>query len=200
MRYPLKMTQIKDAAPGRRKRVSKQDWLNAALELLVAGGIEAVRVERLAGQLGVAKSGFYYHFRDRSDLHNALLQYWLDLDQTPMKKLAEKPEAPPAERLKIIAEVVDRSNLSKFDFAMRQWAGHDPKIRRSWQAEMKRRVGLIRDSFARLGFEGVELEMRTRLFVAYHVSERDLFQDLSAADRSRMRELRLMLLVEGKMA
>ena len=193
--YLTGMAPTKDTASARKQRVKKRDWLTAALELLVAGGIEAVRVERLASKLGVAKSGFYYHFRDRPDLYDALLQHWLDLDQEPIKKLAQHPDASPAEQLRIIAEFVDRADLSRYDFSIRQWARQDRKVRRVWLAEMKKRIGPIRDAFERLGFVGAELEMRTRLYVAYHVSERDLFPDLSSADRTRVRELRLELLI-----
>ena len=41
-------------------------------------GIVRVRVERLARDLGVAKSGFYWHFRDRADLLKQMLRYWSD--------------------------------------------------------------------------------------------------------------------------
>lgn len=174
-----------------KKRVKKRDWLTKALELLVAGGIEAVRVERLASKLGVAKSGFYYHFRDRADLYDAMLKHWLDLDQEPITKLAEYPDASPAEQLQIVAELVDRADLSRYDFSVRQWARQDPKVRRIWRAEMKKRIGQIRDLFSALGFEGAELEVRTRLFVAYHVTERDLFPDLTSAERAKMRERRV---------
>ncbi|MEP5089126.1 MAG: helix-turn-helix domain-containing protein, partial [Paracoccaceae bacterium] len=49
-------------------RVSKLDWLRKALEVFETNGIAAVRVVDLAQQLHVAKSGFYWHFKDRRDL------------------------------------------------------------------------------------------------------------------------------------
>ncbi len=86
------MEKVRTAGSGSRGRFSKSDWLAAALDVLADGGIEAIRVERLAKQLGVAKSGLYYHFRDRDDLHAELLLYWLNLDScrlnaraTPLK-------------------------------------------------------------------------------------------------------------------
>ena len=196
MRYLGVMTQVKGISPAPRKRVGKGDWLDAALDVLCKGGIEAVRVERLAATLGVAKSGFYYHFRERADLHAAMLRHWVDLDHAPFKELQRHPDASPAEWLATVSDVVDRYNLSRFDFAIRQWARQDLKVRRVWRAEMNKRIGMVRETIAALGFEGDELEMRTRLFVAYQVVERDLFTELSAADRTRLRELRLTLLLD----
>ena len=63
----------------RRKRVSKAEWLAQSLEVLAAEGVQGVRVERLARDLGIAKAGFYWHFRDRRDLMQSLLDYWTHL-------------------------------------------------------------------------------------------------------------------------
>ena len=179
------------------QRVSKQDWLQAALDLLRTGGIEAVRVERLAKMLNVAKSGFYYHFNDRSDLHDALLEYWVRIDYAPILADESRANASTEERLAAIAEIVDRADLSRYDSAIRQWAQSDQKVRKVWRAEMQKRIGTIRELLRGLGFEGDNLEMRTRLFVGYQVAERELFGDLTRADRDRLRKLRLRMLLAG---
>ena len=71
------MTEIKRSEKRPQVRVKKSDWLNLALEVLEEGGIQAVRVEILAARLKVAKSGFYYHFRDREELYEKMLDHWL---------------------------------------------------------------------------------------------------------------------------
>ncbi|WP_425045234.1 TetR/AcrR family transcriptional regulator [Primorskyibacter sp. S87] len=188
------MTQIKQSGGTRKPRVSKSDWLKMALDVLEEGGINAVRVEHLASRLNVAKSGFYYHFRDREDLCDKLLDHWLTLDGTPFFKERMREEASPVERLRTISEVVDRVGLSRYDTAIRQWSRRDPKVRRIWKAEMLKRLAHIRGLFAELGFEGDDLEVRTRTYVAYQVSDRDIFGDLSHKERSKLRELRIDLL------
>ena len=50
--------------------------MSAGLDALRKGGVAAVRVERLAGDVGVTKGSFYHHFRDRGALLDALLDYW----------------------------------------------------------------------------------------------------------------------------
>ncbi len=196
IRYFREMTQIKGNQAAPRKRVSKQDWLDAALALLRTGGIEAVRVERLSEKLGVAKSGFHYLFSDRDDLHNPFLDQGLQLDGRPLMEERRFAEAKPEERLKIVAEVVDRANLGRYDFAIRQWARNDPRVRRIWRKEINKRLAHIRSLFSDLGFTGDELEMRVRSFVAYQVGERDLFEELSTPEHAMLRQLRLQLLLK----
>lgn len=189
-----KISQVRRRA---QRRVSKRDWLQTALRMLQTGGIEAVRVERLAAELEVNKSGFYYHFRDRADLHAALLDYWLELDAAPIAQAYDDPDVGPAEMLRIIAEVVDHEDLSRYDSAIRQWARQDPRVRRVWRTEMNRRLEIVRGLFAALGFTGDDLEMRTRVFIAYHVVERDLFSDLSKGERIKLRDDRLQMLLRS---
>lgn len=188
------MSQIKKKQHDRKARVSKTDWLNAGLDVLKESGIEAVRIERLAGRLGVAKSGFYYHFRDREDLRQKLLDYWLALDGSPLLRERMLRAASPQERLRIVADVVNDSELSQLDSAVRQWAQTDLKVRRVWRKEVNKRLEHIRGIFSQLGFEGDELEMRVRTFVAYYSSEGTMFSDLSTKDREALRDLRIALL------
>src|ERR1700730_5847645 len=44
------------------------DWIRAAFARLATEGIDAVRVELLARDLGVSKGSFYWHFQDREEL------------------------------------------------------------------------------------------------------------------------------------
>src|SRR5438128_10889157 len=52
------------------------DWLKAARLALLHRGPDAVRVEPLARGLGVTKGSFYWHFKDRNALLEALLREW----------------------------------------------------------------------------------------------------------------------------
>jgi AcrR family transcriptional regulator len=56
--------------------LGKDDWLKAARVALLKGGVEAVRVEKLARDLHVTKGSFYWHFKDREELLDLLLREW----------------------------------------------------------------------------------------------------------------------------
>ena len=61
-----------------RKQLQRIDWLLKALDIFVAEGIDAVRITRLAEDLGVTRGSFYWHFENREDLIAALVSYWKD--------------------------------------------------------------------------------------------------------------------------
>ena len=52
---------------GKMKRVSKAQWVEAAIDTIETGGIASVRVEVLAKRLGISKSGFYWHFENQQE-------------------------------------------------------------------------------------------------------------------------------------
>ncbi len=190
------MSEIPPPKTGRRPRVSKLDWLNAALRELKDHGIEAVRVERLAASLNVAKSGFYYHFADRDHLCRALLDHWLNTDGVPAAHQKKLKDPSPEEVLLHTIEIVDKYTLGQLDMAVRQWARSDPEVNKVYRREMRNRIRHIRGIFETLGFEGDQLEMRTRTFVATTTSEYQLFSDLKAADRRRIQKLRVKMLIQ----
>ena len=174
----------------REGRVSKAQWLDAALEELERGGIDAVRIERLAEILNVAKSGFYWHFRDRRDLQRHLLDHWFHeytqvVTSNPQLLLGE-----PKARLERVMKMIQAHDLARYDLAIRAWAKHDEMAREVVQLVTKSRLNFIRQIFAEMGFAGDELEMRTMLFVCYHTWESAIFGDISERKRSRIRKLR----------
>jgi AcrR family transcriptional regulator len=59
-----------------KQKLDRDDWLRAARRALLRGGHTAVRVETLAAQLNVTKGSFYWHFRNRAELLEAIVQEW----------------------------------------------------------------------------------------------------------------------------
>lgn len=60
----------------RRARLTREDWVRAAVRLGARVGFENLQVEPLAVEIGATKGSFYWHFTDRGDLLEAVLQHW----------------------------------------------------------------------------------------------------------------------------
>src|SRR5215471_3378763 len=61
---------------GWKMRGKSDIWVQAGFAELARTGVEGVRIEVLAKNLGVTKGGFYRRFRDRAALLEAMLQTW----------------------------------------------------------------------------------------------------------------------------
>ena len=177
-------------------RVSKSDWLEAGLAALATGGVRNVRVDALAEQLGVARSGFYWHFEDRDELLAAMLDYWTrELTET----VTANPKIlslPATDRLLAIAHMVIEHDLGQYDEAIRQWAREDPSVERLARRTFDLRLDICEATFAELGFEGDEREMRVRLFGVYQAAEGAAIPRMSKAKRRRLAEIRVQMMIK----
>lgn len=61
---------------GRKIKLSREDWISAAMEWVAAHGVATLAVEPLARSLGVTKGGFYWCFANRDELLQAVLDRW----------------------------------------------------------------------------------------------------------------------------
>ena len=129
-------------------RLSKEDWLKAARLALLHKGPDGVRVEPLAKELGVTKGSFYWHFKDRNDLLDALLKEWEEETDVFLENLGELD---PKRALEKILEVVKQRTLasergeSASDVAIFTWAQLDPEVAKRVNKSEEERMGLLRN-------------------------------------------------------
>ncbi|MBM3783517.1 MAG: TetR/AcrR family transcriptional regulator [Acidobacteria bacterium] len=62
--------------PKAKRLLTREDWIEAAIDQLAVAGFDGLAVEPLARKLHVSKGSFYWHFRDRGDLISAVLAAW----------------------------------------------------------------------------------------------------------------------------
>jgi AcrR family transcriptional regulator len=136
-------------APARSPSLHPDDWLRAAQHRLSAHGIESVRIEVLARDLGVSKGSFYWHFRDRGELLDRLLARWEDAEIDWLS--AEGGEGAPARWAKFIARAADSERM-RLEVAIRSWARTDDRIAARVTAVEKRKSHLIADVLREIGF------------------------------------------------
>jgi AcrR family transcriptional regulator len=180
----------------RKKRASRADWFEVALRVLAEDGVQAVKVERLARELGIARSGFYWHFKSREDLRNQLLDHWAH-EYTEI--LSDNPELrtlDPRARLTRIAETVLEHGLSQYDLSYLAWASIDVGVARQVRKVIDTRLDYIQAALAELGFEGQELEMRTRTFVAYEMAQASLYAHTSKRKLRGLIPYRIAMITE----
>src|SRR5271163_4120667 len=103
------------------------DWITTAVVRLSDQGIEAVRIELLARDLGVSKGSFYWHFRDREDLLNAVLDDW-EREEIAWLEEASSFERSPAARWAKFVERGAEPQRGRFESALRGWARRDDRV------------------------------------------------------------------------
>ena len=67
--------------PTRRRSETRERVLEVAEEAVLAKGFAATSIEEIIAAVGITKSGFFYHFRDKADLAKALILRYLERDR-----------------------------------------------------------------------------------------------------------------------
>ncbi|MEP2706834.1 MAG: TetR/AcrR family transcriptional regulator [Roseibium sp.] len=165
---PVKTTG-ENSSRGRHStgRISKQQWLDAALDLLVAGGVEAVRLVELAKSLNISKSGFYWHFESREKLLEEMKQYWINSFSRQIISDTLDSGDPIFEKLLMVVQMIREKQAGKFDLAFASWGARDPSVRSLVDDVRDMRIAFIKSLLEKEGFSGRDLEARARLFVVY---------------------------------
>ena len=169
-----------------RRGVSKAQWLEAAMGRLCDYSVADITVKGLAKELGIAKSGFYWHFKNREELLNALLDYWVHEITEVITNNVEVNGLEPKARLMRCAEMIHELDLTRYEIGIRQFALKNENAFRAVTKANKLRGDFIGKAFSELGFTGDDLEMRTMIFACYHTWEASMFPGVS---RKRRKEL-----------
>lgn len=153
-------------------RLGRDDWIAAAYVMLGEGGTAALNVERLAARLGVTKGSFYWHFKDRADLLDALRRRWTE--QLVIGRV-EAAGGDPRTKIMNLLDIVIRSTRQRrggsLELAMRSWARRDPKTARVVEAVDQERLDYTARLFRDIGFEPAEAEARAFMLYAYIFSQ-----------------------------
>jgi AcrR family transcriptional regulator len=149
----------------------KTQWLRAGLDALRKGGVAEVRVERLAADLGITKGSFYWHFRDRGELLDALLEYWsLEMTDAEFARI-QALRGGLARRLLALAEDVLEKGVGRYDPAIRAWARADRKVAAAVGRVDRRRLRALAQFFLESGCGAGEARTRARLFYTFLLGE-----------------------------
>ncbi len=156
-------------------RLTRDNWLALALEILAQEGRAKIKIEYIAERLGVTRGSFYAHFSDRRDFNNSIAEYWAEtLTSASLAKIRLSKESAQKKLLMLMQKIKD-DDLAKYDIVMRSWALDEPLVAKLVEKVDTERFEYIKSLFVEMGFTGNDLEMRTMLFQAYHSLSPALF-------------------------
>ncbi|MBA3902889.1 MAG: TetR family transcriptional regulator [Rhodocyclaceae bacterium] len=153
-----------------KPQLDRAAWIKAAMDILSDKGLDGVRIEVLAKRLKVTKGSFYWHFKDRRDLLDAVLETWRE---GRIHDIQKQTRAVPGEELPRSYHVIEVYSANRnrkgmlIELAMRDWARRDPAA-----AAVVEEVDASRLEFGRKGFEArgmsrLEASSRSLLLYAY---------------------------------
>ena len=187
------MSTVNEAKSG-HSRLHREDWLRHALETLRREGVTGLRVEPLARKLGVTTGSFYWHFKDRQDLLDQVLEHWTDtMTRAVAKRMTSTAE--PERQLETLLAEVTREERNRYEIAIRNWATFEPGAGRAVRKVDECRMAYVNGLFLQIGFSEAQAEVRSLMLINYQVGEAGFSIKNSLERRLELAKLRLDILL-----
>jgi AcrR family transcriptional regulator len=172
---PLLHRDDPDRAPlAGHTKVTREDWLAMARDTLVRDGAEQVKILTLADRMQVSRSSFYWYFRNRDDILQALLEDWEARNTASITSQCARPSETITEAVcNFFRCFLDPSQFDKgLDFAVREWSRRDEALRARVDAADAARLTAVTAMFARHGYSATDADARARILyfmqLGYH--------------------------------
>jgi len=147
-------------------RLDRNAWVGAGMEVLCSAGVQAVRVEALAKRLNISKGSFYWHFKDREDLLEAILDEW-QARQSDWNAYGESSQNP-VERWAKLFGILTAPGYAPLELAMSAWARQDEKVARRLAEADRKRITYLATIFREIGFSAAQAsEWANAAFLLY---------------------------------
>jgi len=148
-----------------QRRLTRDDWITAALGAIADGGLAAVGVEPLAARLGATKGSFYWHFENRDALLEAAVRRWEKETTTDVvTEITAARDAPASQFRRLVIGVIERAEQDRVGPALLASAAH-PVVAPALERVTAARLSLIATLLRGLGFRPAEA--RRRALLAY---------------------------------
>jgi AcrR family transcriptional regulator len=146
-----------------RTRLSREDWVDAALEAIAEGGLAAVAVVPLAERLGATKGSFYWHFPSREALIEAALAGWEQATTSAVIAEIDAASQDPRQQLRLLFKrVTELAARDRIELALLATADHST-VRPVFDRVTRRRIDFAAELFQRLGFPRADANRRALL-------------------------------------
>lgn len=177
-------------------RTSRETWVKAGLWALAGGGPEAVRVDVLAKSLDTTRGSFYWHFKNRQALLDAMLDAWEHMGADEVIQQAETEGRDAKEKLRLLAASVPTGEGIPVDLAIRDWARRDPAVADRLRRVDNRRMGYLRKLFAEFCPDPADAEARSLLMFSLGIANQLLTAEHGRLSRAEVLDVAVRRLLD----
>ena len=164
-------------------------WIEAGIGEIARSGVDGVRVEVLAKNLGVTKGGFYRRFRDRAALLDGILQSWSAGRVAAIEQQTSLDGASARERLKTLVRLYsERVNPEGMavELAIRQWARTDQAAADAVASVDAARLANVAVLYRATGLSPDEADAQAFLFYCFIFGQSLLFLERGPRKRAQL--------------
>lgn len=185
---------MKQVLPDSGWRGSADLWRGAAYCLLLESGVDAVRILPLAKKLKLSRTSFYWFFKDRDALLEALLTLWRDRNTGNFVKQSNAYADTIAEAILNVSDCWFDTALfdSRLEFAVRSWALQSSAVQAEVEKADEQRLTALANLFKRFGHDAMSADVRARTIYLLQIG----YISMQTAEPMALRMTRMAKYVE----
>lgn len=166
-------------------RGSPELWLDAAYQALIEGGVDAVKIQPLAKAMTLSRTSFYWFFKDREALLDALLARWRDKNTGSIVRQTEAYAESIAEAMLNVFDCWYDQTLfdAQFEFAVRSWALQSPEVLAEVREADRLRLDALTAMLVRFGHDPHAADVAARTVYLVQIGYISMQANESQADR-----------------
>jgi len=164
-------------------------WIEAGFKEIARSGVEGVRVEVLAKNLGVTKGGFYRRFRDRAALLDGMLRNWSAGRIAAIEEQTSLDGSTARDRLRALIRLYsERMNTEGMavELAVRQWARSDEAAATAVASVDAARLNNVGQLYRATGLQPEQADAQAFLFYCFIFGQSLLFLERGPRKRAQL--------------
>ncbi|WP_317203812.1 TetR/AcrR family transcriptional regulator [Janthinobacterium sp.] len=156
--------------PGRKNRLSREDWLDFGLGVLRDEGPQALKADPLCKRMGVTRGSFYWHFESAGAFMLAVMERWEARATDQVIAAVERIDGGAAPQLRFLLRQTGALDTRLYE-AINKLGGQHAELAGVLRRVHERRVRFVAGLVEALGFEAAEARTRAQVLYAWAMGE-----------------------------
>lgn len=144
-------------------RLTRQDWVRAGLKALARNGVNALKADVLARELGVSRGSFYWHFTDVTAFHLAVLEAWEEATTAQVIDTVEALQGSVPEKLHLLAQTAFATE-GALERQVRAWASQNVIAEEVQERVDQTRMAFVTRLSELAGMDRQTAQLRSKFF------------------------------------
>ena len=151
---------------------TKEDWITLGFKLFSEKGIAGIVIEKMAENLKVNKSSFYWHFKTKNEFIQKLIEFWINIETEQIIKLTNQEKSAPEKFKTLVKLSYKKMPNQDFIFYLKRYAQKKKTVKSIIEKIDFERIQYVRSLLLEMGYSEREADIKSTLFykhlIGYH--------------------------------
>jgi len=159
-----------------------EDWINLGYRTFAEQGASGIIVEKMAKELKVNKSSFYWHFKTKDGFIKQLILVWIKNETERIINLSSSKKSG-AQKLKtLFALVYKQDPFFDFIFHLKRYARKEKKIQLIIDDIDNKRIKYTYDLLLEMGYSKQEAKIKSTILYKHFLGYHELMRNKTQKD------------------